>query len=192
MYIDCRNKQCPIPVLEVKKAIEQVEANITIHIDVDNEIATENLAKFALQTNCTYEIKKIDENNYQFYISKGSDLTIDTQINLEEENFVLVIDSLYLGSDKEVGEKLMNMYLYTLAVAEKIPTTIFLLNEGVKLASTEEEQMEHLRKIEQRGTKIFSCGACLGYFGIMAEVGETTNMMVIINEMNNADRLIKL
>ncbi len=48
MIIDCIGMPCPRPVINTRKALEELNINETICVVVDNKIATENLAK--LQT----------------------------------------------------------------------------------------------------------------------------------------------
>lgn len=43
--LDERGKQCPLPVIEAKKALETASAGEQVEVIVDNEIAVQNLKK---------------------------------------------------------------------------------------------------------------------------------------------------
>ena len=45
--LDERGKQCPMPVIETKKALEGAAPGEVIEVIVDNEIAVQNLTKMA-------------------------------------------------------------------------------------------------------------------------------------------------
>lgn len=47
MRLDERGKQCPLPVIEAKKALEQAAPGSVVEVLVDNEIAVQNLKKLA-------------------------------------------------------------------------------------------------------------------------------------------------
>ena len=48
MRLDERGKQCPLPVIEAKKALEASAPEEKVEVVVDNEIAVQNLSKMAL------------------------------------------------------------------------------------------------------------------------------------------------
>ena len=45
--IDCKGMACPLPVVNAKKAAEELGAGDTLTVLVDNEIAVQNLTRFA-------------------------------------------------------------------------------------------------------------------------------------------------
>ena len=45
--IDCRGLACPLPVVNAKKASEELHAGDVLTVLVDNEIAVQNLTRFA-------------------------------------------------------------------------------------------------------------------------------------------------
>ena len=49
MRLDERGKQCPLPVIEAKKALEASAPGEKVEVVVDNEIAVQNLKKMAVQ-----------------------------------------------------------------------------------------------------------------------------------------------
>ena len=45
--VDARGMSCPLPVVNAKKAAEEMQAGDQLIVLVDNEIAVQNLTKFA-------------------------------------------------------------------------------------------------------------------------------------------------
>ena len=45
--VDCRGMACPLPVVNAKKAAEELDAEDVLTVLVDNEIAVQNLTRFA-------------------------------------------------------------------------------------------------------------------------------------------------
>ncbi|SFI00345.1 selenium metabolism protein YedF [Tindallia magadiensis] len=196
--IDARGLQCPMPLIKTKKALEEIEKG-SITTIVDNEVARENISKYAKSMDYKVDIK---ESQGDFYIDifkefkyrevKMVDLEPDSHIM---GDFVVIIGKDYLGEgSRELGEILMKGYLYTLTEVQPLPRAIVFINSGVKLACVGSESLENLRKMEELGVEILSCGTCLDYFRIKQElmVGEISNMYTIVETMNKAKNTIHL
>ncbi len=75
---------------------------------------------------------------------------------------------LYLNSDKigegnqELGKNLLVLFLENLAKSEVQIDVIGCVNSGVFLTTAENPTLEYLRKLEEKGAQIASCGTCLG------------------------------
>ena len=63
-------KQCPIPVVMMKKALDEQPQVSCAEILVDNEIAVKNLAKLANSQNCSFQWKKLEEKKYQVVLTR--------------------------------------------------------------------------------------------------------------------------
>src|SRR5690554_3549514 len=113
--IDCRGLNCPQPVINTKKALDEITEGTIITI-VDNEVARENVRKFAQRMNITPEIQE-REGAYYITITKrdGKDQEQSNKSILQTGNGELVI---LIGNDKmgtgaeELGTILMKSYLY--------------------------------------------------------------------------------
>ena len=55
------------------------------------------------------------------------------------------------------------------------------------------ETIEDLKKLEQAGTKVMTCGTCLNFYELTDKlaVGEVTNMYVICEKQMNAAKVIR-
>lgn len=194
--IDCRGLNCPIPVVNTKKYFDGVESGIGVTV-VDNEVAKNNVVKFAQGNGFSYEIEEKEENLYYITITKGK-VTAE-ELNLKrskekEETFTIVIGSDKLGNgDDELGIALIKSYLFALSEAEVIPTNLVFLNAGVKLAVEGALTLDSVKRLVERGVNVQSCGLCLDFYGLKENlaVGEISNMYAII-EMMNKGKTIKL
>ncbi len=119
----------------------------------------------------------------------------------ENENKIASGTVLFLGSDIvgrgeniALGSLLMQNFLRTIAGIENRPKTILLMNNGVKLATTESPIVGELKKLESLGTEIFACGTCLARFELMDKVaaGKVSNMQEITTRMLQARKVISL
>lgn len=71
MRLDERGKQCPLPVIEAKKALEKAEPGSVVEVVVDNEIAVQNLKKLALHKGLDSLSEKVSEREFLVKIRAG-------------------------------------------------------------------------------------------------------------------------
>ncbi len=194
--IDCRGLNCPIPVVNTKKYFDALESGIGVTV-VDNEVAKNNVVKFAQGNGFNYEIEEREGNIYYITITKGEVKVEELNLknsNEKEETFTIVIGSDKLGNgDDELGTALIKSYLFALSEAEVIPTNLVFLNAGVKLVVEGALTLDSLKRLVERGVNVQSCGLCLDFYGLKENlaVGEISNMYAII-EMMNKGKTIKL
>ena len=62
---------CPIPVVKAKKAIESLTRAAIVEINVDNEIAVQNVTKMVNQKNLESTCEKLGEKNYLIKVKCG-------------------------------------------------------------------------------------------------------------------------
>ena len=202
--IDARGLVCPQPVILAKNAIKELMSG-TVKIVVDNEAASENLKKFALNNNLRVEIE-IKDRDYHVSLTKDADVTSFTEnsvttkgfseinCNMEtEKGTVIVIKSDKFGSGaEELGAILMKSYTFALSESDPLPKELLLLNGGVKLACEGSEVIENLQKISDCGTEIYCCGTCLDFYNLKEKqiVGMVGNMYMFVEKMNEARKVI--
>jgi selenium metabolism protein YedF len=193
--IDCRGLACPQPVINTKKYFDNIESGEAVII-VDNEIAKNNISKFAANSGLRSDIEEKDGRFY-IRINKGE---ISNHMELEQEikggkGLAIVISSDKLGNgDDTLGALLMKSYLYALSENDTLPENIIFLNSGVKLSTEGSESIESLKKLQEKGTNITSCGTCLDFYSLKEKllVGEIGNMYTIVEKMNTSANTIKL
>lgn len=195
--IDARGENCPRPFIMTKKALDDREIRKIVTI-VDNEIAKENVCKLVKSQDLDYKVRK-EDNDFYIEIEKVEVLG-EKQVSKEENdnklnNNVIAFtkDKLGEGND-ELGEVLIKGYIYTLTELEEKPKSLLFLNGGILLTTKESHVVDDLKKLEDMGVEILSCGTCLDYYGLADElkVGEVANMYLIANAMNEAENTITL
>jgi len=193
--IDCKGLNCPLPVVNTKKYFDTIENGAATTI-VDNEIAKNNVVKFAENANLEVNVSEKD-SLYHITIVKGEGQleNFKNEKSFESnEKFTIVVSGDKLGNgDEALGEALMKSYLFALSEADIIPNNLVFLNSGVKLVVEGSLVLESINKLKERGVSIYSCGLCLDFYKIKdkVQVGEITNMYAII-EMMNSSKTIKL
>lgn len=196
--IDAKGKACPIPLIETKKALKNIEKDGTVLVTVDNEIAKENLEKMADELGYKYSSNVIDNENYEVTMIKGLgskelENINDTKENNKNKNTVVISsDKMGTGND-ELGRILLKGFIYTLMEIENVPSTIIFYNGGVQLATVESDVLEDLQKLERMGVEILTCGTCLDYYKLKEKlaVGKITNMYTIVEKMTSSTSIIK-
>ncbi len=196
--IDMRGKECPVPVIQTKKALENAKEGTIVTI-VDNDIAKENISKLVKSLNLKAEIKEAKGDFYieiykegQVEISEGLEFPSKAQSG-EDLTILITKDTLGEGN-RELGEALMKGYIYTLTEASKTPRRLLFLNAGVRLTVEGSMVIDHLRKLEGKGVEIISCGTCLDYYKVKNQllVGGVGNMYDIVEKSNAAKKTITL
>ena len=170
--------------LELLKDIDKVK------VLVDNEIAIENLTKFAGVRH--YQIVTGDDGDdfYAIIAKEGIDEELDFN---EKSGDVVVISSKTMGSNEELGAVLMKSFIFALTKQDQLPKEMIFYNEGIFLTTNEGDILNDLKYLESQGVDIVSCGTCLDFFNRkeLLQVGAVTNMYDIVERMEKAEKVIK-
>lgn len=165
MEIDARGLECPKPIILAEEALSKIEEGI-VTIVVDNEGSMENLKKYATRFGYYYEVEK-EENYWKVKIVKGYTCQIASTVEKQtKKDLLVIISSDVIGKDEKLGRILMKAYFETMIATRQLPQMIFLMNTAVKLSTIDEEFIPLLKKIEEMGTEVFTCGTCLKYYNI--------------------------
>jgi len=88
------------------------------------------------------------------------------------KDLLLVIDSSGLGDgEPDLGEKLMKAFLNVLLESGDLPARILCMNSGVFLTTEGSPVLDIMKRYEEQGTEILSCGTCLDYYGRSDKLG---------------------
>lgn len=82
------------------------------------------------------------------------------------KDLFIVVTSDVMGKDSDIGRMLMKGFFETMKSTGELPHTIFLMNRGVMLTTTDEEFVSILKGIRDAGVEIYSCGTCLKHYGL--------------------------
>ena len=197
--VDARGLNCPLPVIKTKKELDNINDGIVVTI-VDNEIAKENVLKLVNSMKCESKINQ-QENNYYIEITKGELEELESiqeeiiQKQEVDDNTVVFISSNVMGrGSDELGEILINGFIYTLSQTTPYPKSIIFVNSAVKLTTQNENTIDNLKLLEEEGVEILSCGTCLDYLNLknMLKVGQTSNMYDIVERLRKSSNTISI
>jgi selenium metabolism protein YedF len=201
--LDVRGLKCPDPVIQTKKVFD-IGTVDRLQVIVNNDVSKENVCRFARNHGAEVQTPRIE----------GEDWVIDILIKdrarsyKEEEELIpcpitfpeamSVKNVVYIGSDKlgrgndDLGLKLMRGFLRTLIDVNPYPWRIIFINSGVKLTTVDQEAVDALAILEERGVEILSCGTCLEAFGLNDQLnaGRVTNMYEVIESLNTATKVV--
>ena len=200
--IDVLGKPCPIPVIEAKKALTKLDADIVL-IKVDNFAAVQNLEKMVKGYGFIFGYEEKSANVFEVTINRdGKKLPAhNTEISEQKiecnqaEQLVVVISRNTMGEGSEaLGKILIKGFIYSLTELPIPPAYVFFLNSGAYLTSEDSNTIDDIKRLEGKGTKIFTCGTCVNYFGLQEKlaVGSITNMYGITEKMVSASNVINI
>jgi len=196
--IDARGLACPLPVVNAKKAAAEMKGGV-LTVLVDNEIAVQNLQKFAVQKGYAAEGKKLGEKEYSVDIiisgaaPAAEECTVCTP-DARTKGMVVVLSANVMGTgDEKLGKALMKAFVFALTKQDALPETIVCYNTGAYLSCEGADTLEDLKLLEAEGVNILTCGTCLDFYGIKDKlaVGSVTNMYEIVETMERAGKLIR-
>lgn len=190
--IDCRNMACPVPVVTVKRALEEAGA-AGVRVMLDNGPPVENVTRFAV--NRGYEVSEEAVDNGCILTIGGEALSGSPSVVAAGSGMkVMLVASDRMGDGpEELGRLLMKNFVITLLDMETLPDRIFFINSGVFLTTEGSELLEALEALGNRGVEVFSCGACLDFFHRkeLLRAGAVTNMFTIAESMLKAVSIIR-
>ena len=79
--------------------------------------------------------------------------------------------------------------------SDDVPASLLFMNAGVKLVAGGEQQVvDSVRALEEKGCEVLVCGTCLDFYGCKDQlaVGEVSNMYDILGRMVEAAKVITL
>jgi len=218
--IDNRGLACPQPVLNTKKALQELtqegHTDFILTVIVDNEAAKENVSRFARTAGCLVSVAEKEDGIHVIIqggekkegkTDVGEPLKKEAGSTKEEQSCclgegsqtsgetVMFITSSTLGQgSEELGKILMRSFIFTLKETSPRPSKLFFLNSGVFLTTEGSPVLEELSQLAAGGVEIFSCGTCLDYYNLKDKlrVGQVTNMYDMVENMHAAAKCIVL
>ncbi len=191
--IDARKLTCPQPVVLTKKALKSNDEVTTI---VDNETARENVSRLGKSEGCEVKIESKKDGIY-LTLKKTTAKACSTEITPQSATGTVLFlgsDIIGRGENAALGNLLMQNFLHTIGGLENRPNTILLMNNGVKLVTSDSPIAGELKQLESLGIEILACGTCLARFELTDKVvaGKVSNMHEIAGKMLQAERVISL
>lgn len=191
---------CPLPVINTKNALKDMAEGEKVEVLVDNEIAVQNLTKFASVRGHGITSEKISDNEFKVVITVGTvkvDNTTDEEIICEftpKADTVIVLSSNQMGNgDEALGKTLLKAFIFAVTKQDVLPSKIIMYNSGAFLSCEGSDSLEDLKLLESEGVEIYTCGTCLNFYNLSdkLEVGSVSNMYDIVEMLSNAGKVIR-
>ena len=199
--IDCKGMACPLPVVNAKKAAEQLGAGDVLTVMVDNEIAVQNLTRLAEHKGFGVTAERKGEKEFAVIMQIAGPAAAPVQEeaaacapDIRSRGMLVVLSGNVMGTgDARLGTSLMKAFVFALTKQDRLPDTILCYNTGAYLTCEGADTLEDLKLLESEGVTILTCGTCLDFYGLKEKlaVGGVTNMYDIVERMENAARIIK-
>ena len=199
--IDCRGLACPLPVVNAKKAAEDLTAGDVLVVQVDNEIAVQNLTRFAEHKGFGVSAEKKNDNEYAVTMciagvvaEEAKEEEVACVMDSRRKGMLVVLSGNVMGTgDAKLGTSLMKAFVFALTKQDQLPDTILCYNTGAYLTCEGADTLEDLKLLESEGVTVLTCGTCLDFYGLKERlaVGGVTNMYDIVERMENAAQIIK-
>ena len=199
--IDCRGQACPLPVVNAKKASEELNAGDVLTVLVDNEIAVQNLTRFAEHKGFGVAAEKKGDKEFAVTMNiSGAAAEAEKEeaiaciLDSRRKGMLVVLSANVMGTgDAKLGTSLMKAFVFALTKQDQLPDTILCYNTGAYLTCEGADTLEDLKLLEGEGVTILTCGTCLDFYGLKEKlaVGGVTNMYDIVERMENAAQIIK-
>ena len=197
ILVNAVGDQCPIPVVKATKALAEVTEAGTLEVQVDNEIAIQNLTRLADSKGLKSKSEKLGDKLFSITMEVTGPVAADggeaVCVPDSRGDFIVAVDSDVMGKGSdELGATLMKGFIYAVSQLEKLPKAMLFYNGGAKLTVEGAVSVEDLKNMEAQGVEILTCGTCLNFYGLTDKlaVGSVTNMYTIVEKLSSA-RVIK-
>lgn len=198
MQLDCRNLNCPEPLLRTKKALDELKIAESLEILVNDVAPRENIKRF------------LAKNGFEAQISQaGADTLIKTvkTDELKDENIddiycdvtvpkrgkVIFLNEEQCGSGP-IGKSLLAKFLGAALNLDEKPVKVICVNNAVRITTNRgHECFEAIKKLNEAGAEILSCGSCLEGYKLVDKlaIGEISNAYEIMDVLSKYE-VIKL
>ena len=196
--INTSKKQCPIPLIMLKKGLMEHKNGFILIID--NKIAKENAIRFLSENQIEFACTEVNET-YRFKIKniKNSDIEkIGTKIQQNHTRPTIGKHAICIKSNKmgngpdELGLILLNAFINNLKEVSPLPSAIIFYNSGIMLTLNDSPVIDTLKKLETSSVKILVCGACVDYYKLENKIGAgiISNMYEISERLTKASHII--
>ena len=188
--LNCMGMACPLPVVEAKKAIDEMEDGL-LEIEVDNETCVQNLRRLAAKYDFTVASESISDKEFLVKMEVKKDHALKGK---QEDSCTVVFSSDKMGEgDEELGKNLMKSFVFALSNVDPLPTAMVFYNRGAFLTSEDSPVLADLKNLEKAGVKIMTCGLCADYYKIKEKlgVGVISNMYEIVEIQMESQKIIK-
>ena len=138
--VDCRGMACPRPVVNAKKAAESLHPGDTLIVRVDNEIAVQNLQRFAQHMGFAANGEKGNDSEFAVTMRIGGEAKAEPEtacaMDARKKGMLVVLSGCTMGSgDEKLSKALMKAFVFALTKQDVLPETVLCYNTGAYLTT---------------------------------------------------------
>ncbi|ABS51035.1 sulfurtransferase-like selenium metabolism protein YedF [Campylobacter hominis] len=199
MQIDCRNLECPKPVIKTKETLKSLKIGQNLEILVNSKTSLENISRFLNTNSMKFEVSELDGGEFCIKTTKMDELedeNIDFAVcdsGVKNVKKVIFLNEESCGSG-EVGKSLLAKFLGTIKNLTNPPKTIICVNNAVFMTTNRAHACYPvLKDLESIGIEILSCGSCLEAYKLVDKlsIGKMSNAYEIM-EILTQNEVLKL
>lgn len=200
--VDTKGQLCPAPLIAAKRALKESAEGEAFLLLTDNRVSYDNLCRFLRDNKAEFSVSE-DSGVWSMTVTKSVNAGIvwpvenycnTTVAHFEKGDFVVVISNDIMGEgDPQLGRLLLGNFLKALKDLDKLPASVLLYNNGVKIAVEGSELASHLEELEKMGVELLICATCVTHYNLADKIsfGKLSNMFVIAQAMAAAGNVLK-
>lgn len=198
MQLDCRNLNCPEPLLRTKKALDELKIGESLEILVNDVAPRENIKRFLAKNGFEAQISEAGADTLIKIVKTDElkDENIDDiycDVTVPKRGKVIFLNEEQCGSGP-IGKSLLAKFLGAALNLDEKPVKVICVNNAVRITTNRgHECFEAIKKLNEAGAEILSCGSCLEGYKLVDKlaIGEISNAYEIMDILSKYE-VIKL
>ena len=198
MQLDCRNLNCPEPLLRTKKALGELKIGESLEILVNDVAPRENIKRFLAKNGFEAQISQAGADTLMKTVKTDElkDANIDDiycDVAAPKRGKVIFLNEEQCGSGP-IGKSLLAKFLGAALNLDEKPVKVICVNNAVHITTNRgHECFEAIKKLNEAGAEILSCGSCLEGYKLVDKlaIGEISNAYEIMDVLSKYE-VIKL
>ncbi len=198
MQLDCRNLNCPEPLLRTKKALGELKIAESLEILVNDVAPRENIKRFLAKNGFEAQISQAGADTLIKTVKTDElkDESIDDiycDVAASKRSKVIFLNEEQCGSGP-IGKSLLAKFLGAALSLDEKPVKVICVNNAVRITTNRgHECFEAIKKLNEAGAEILSCGSCLESYKLVDKlaIGEISNAYEIMDVLSKYE-VIKL
>ena len=198
MQLDCRNLNCPEPLLRTKKALGELKIGESLEILVNDVAPRENIKRFLAKNGFEAKISQAGADTLIKTVKTDElkDESIDDiycSVTAPKRGKVIFLNEEQCGSGP-IGKSLLAKFLGAALNLDEKPVKVICVNNAVRITTNRgHECFEAIKKLNEAGAEILSCGSCLEGYELVDKlaIGEISNAYEIMDVLSKYE-VIKL
>lgn len=196
--IDCRNLECPQPVVETKNAVAALKDGESLEILLNTRASFENVPRFLASQGQKFEARELGNGEFIVVTTKNGEVDLNkfdpslyTCPPKTPAKKVVYLNDERAGSG-EVGMGLLSKFIGALMQLETKPYAVICVNNAVRMTTDRgHASFAALKELEKAGVKILSCGSCLEAYKLVDKlaIGEMTNAYEVVDLLSKYDAI---